>query len=284
MHILLTGSSGFTGRAFTQAAQNADHTVTHLSSNLNEIPSLTAEIAGINPTHVVHLAGISFVGHADPLAFYMVNVLGTMNLLNALTALPVKPQCVLISSSANVYGNCLQSPIQETQPLAPINHYAFSKMAMEHMAKAQSPQLPLVFTRPFNYTGAGQTTDFLVPKLVDHFLRKADHIALGNLNVEREFNDVRMVCEAYLKLLTVGEPGQTYNICTGKTYTIHQLIESLERLTGHTMTVETRADLVRANEVHRLCGNPEKLLAAIGKTSDFALVDTLKWMLNVDPS
>lgn len=284
MHILLTGSSGFTGRAFTQAAQNADHAVTHLSSNLNEIPSLTAEIAGINPTHVVHLAGISFVGHADPLAFYMVNVLGTMNLLNALTALPVKPQCVLISSSANVYGNCLQSPIQETQPLAPINHYASSKMAMEHMAKAQSPQLPLVFTRPFNYTGAGQTTDFLVPKLVDHFLRKADHIALGNLNVEREFNDVRMVCEAYLKLLTVGEPGQTYNICTGKTYTIHQLIESLERLTGHTVTVETRADLVRANEVHRLCGNPEKLLAAIGKTSNFALVDTLKWMLNVDPS
>ena len=284
MHILLTGSSGFTGRAFTQAAQNADHAVTHLSSNLNEIPSLTAEIAGINPTHVVHLAGISFVGHADPLAFYMVNVLGTMNLLNALTALPVKPQCVLISSSANVYGNCLQSPIQETQPLAPINHYASSKMAMEHMAKAQSPQLPLVFTRPFNYTGAGQTTDFLVPKLVDHFLRKADHIALGNLNVEREFNDVRMVCEAYLKLLTVGEPGQTYNICTGTTYTLRQLIESLERLTGHTMTVETRADLVRANEVHRLCGNPEKLQAAIGKPSEFALIDTLKWMLNVDPS
>jgi len=284
MHILLTGSSGFTGRAFTQAAQNAGHTVAHLSSNLNEIPSLSAEIAGISPTHVVHLAGISFVGHADPLAFYMVNVLGTMNLLNALAALPVKPQCVLISSSANVYGNCLQSPIQETQPLAPINHYASSKMAMEHMAKTQSQQLPLVFTRPFNYTGAGQTTDFLVPKLVDHFLRKADHIALGNLNVEREFNDVRMVCEAYLKLLTVGEPGQTYNICTGTTYTLRQLIESLERLTGHTMTVETRADLVRSNEVHRLCGNPEKLLAAIGKPSDFALLDTLKWMLNVDPS
>ena len=284
MHILLTGSSGFTGRALTQAAQNAGYTVAHLSSNLNEIPSLTAEIAGINPTHVVHLAGISFVGHADPLAFYMVNVLGTMNLLNALAALPVKPQCVLISSSANVYGNCLQSPIQETQPLAPINHYASSKMTMEHMAKTQSQQLPLVFTRPFNYTGAGQSTDFLVPNLVDHFLRKADHIALGNLNVEREFNDVRMVCEAYLKLLTVGERGQTYNICTGKAYTPRQLIESLKRLTGHTMTVETRADLVRANEVHRLCGNPEKLQAAIGKPSDFELVDTLKWMLNVDPS
>ena len=224
------------------------------------------------------------MGHADPLAFYQVNVLGTMNLLNALTALPIKPQCVLISSSANVYGNCLQSPIQETQPLAPVNHYASSKMAMEHMAKTQSQQLPLVFTRPFNYTGAGQTTDFLVPKLVDHFVRKADRIALGNLNVEREFNDVRMVCEAYLKLLAVGEPGQTYNICTGKTHTLRQLIESLERLTAHTMTIETRQDLVRANEVHRLCGNPEKLQAAIGKPSEFALIDTLKWMLNVDPS
>ena len=73
----------------------------------------------------------------------------------------------------------------------------------------------------------------MIPKLVDHFARRAPAISLGNLDVEREFNDVQMVCAAYLQLLQHGEPGKTYNVCSGQPYTLQHVIDLLTRITGH---------------------------------------------------
>ena len=203
-----------------------------------------------------------------------------MNLLGALATLPVKPIKVLIASSANVYGNSEASPISEETPPSPVNHYAMSKLAMEHMALTHSQTLPMVLVRPFNYTGPGQAAQFLIPKLVDHFARKADRIELGNLHVEREFNDVRMVCEAYLALLKKGIPGETYNVCTGQTHSLRGVMDRLERLTGHQMAVTVNPAFVRANEVHRLCGNPAKRLRCVGELAPYTLDDTLQSMLD----
>jgi len=150
---------------------------------------------------------------------------------------------------------------------------------MEHMALSYIDRLPIVITRPFNYTGPGQAPQFLIPKLVSHFARRADRIELGNLNVEREFNDVHMVCEAYLRLLVHGEPGNIYNVCSGQPHTLQHVINTLERITGHTMAVDVNPAFVRANEVHRLCGSPDKLQAAVGPLGDWGLEDTLQWML-----
>jgi nucleoside-diphosphate-sugar epimerase len=230
---------------------------------------------------VVHLAAISFVGHADDTAFYGVNVVGTMNLLAGLAALPVKPRKVLLASSANIYGNCDASPITEGQPAAPVNHYAMSKLAMEHMALTYLDRLPIVITRPFNYTGPGQAAQFLIPKLVSHFARRAPAIELGNLHVEREFNDVRMVCDAYLALLAQGVPGEVYNVCSGQPYTLLHVIGLLSEITGHTMDVQVNPAFVRANEVHRLCGSADKLLSATGALPAHGLDQTLSWMLEM---
>jgi nucleoside-diphosphate-sugar epimerase len=219
------------------------------------------------------------VGHADDAAFYGVNVLGTLNLLAALAALPVVPTKVLLASSANVYGNCDASPITELQSPAPVNHYAMSKLAMEHMALTYADRLPIVVTRPFNYTGPGQAPQFLIPKLVSHFARKADRIELGNLHVEREFNDVRMVCDVYLRLLEEGESGQAYNVCSGQPYTLQHVIATLEQITGHRMDVQVNPAFVRANEVHRLCGSTDKLVGAVGELPAYGLPQTLRWML-----
>jgi GDP-6-deoxy-D-talose 4-dehydrogenase len=237
----------------------------------------------LSPDAVVHLAAISFVGHGDDLGFYGVNVIGTLNLLAALARLPRAPGRVLLASSANVYGNCACSPIAETQAPAPVNHYAMSKLAMEHMARTYLDRLPIVFTRPFNYTGPGQAVNFVIPKLVDHFARRAPTIELGNLNVEREFNDVEMVCEAYLQLLVHGVPGETYNVCSGQPYTLQHVIDTLVQLTGHSPEITVNPAFVRANEVHRLCGNPAKLstlMAAHGvEMAHPALQKTLARML-----
>jgi nucleoside-diphosphate-sugar epimerase len=279
MRILLTGSAGFTGHYFRACAEAAGHEVLPLIADLTDKTAVAAEVAHTVPDAVVHLAAIAFVGHADDAAFYTVNVVGSMNLLGALVALPRKPRRVLLASSANVYGNCDRSPISEEQAPAPVNHYAMSKLAMEHMARTYSDSLPLVLARPFNYTGPGQSSSFLIPKLVDHFARRLPQIELGNLHVEREFNDVRMVCDAYLALLDKGVPGEVYNVCSGHPYTLQAVITALEELTGHHMQVTVNPAFVRANEVHRLCGNPDKLRACTGPLPAYALKDTLSNML-----
>lgn len=283
MRILLTGADGFTGRHFQALALAAGHEIVVLKANLNQADQVATEVATAQPDAVVHLAAISFVGHDDDTAFYGVNVVGTTHLLSALAALPVAPQKVLIASSANVYGNCEASPIAETQAPTPVNHYATSKLAMEHMARTYLDRLPIVITRPFNYTGPGQALNFVIPKLVDHYARRSSTVALGNQHVEREFNDVRMVCDAYLALLTHGQVGEVYNVCSGQPYTLQQVMSTLAALTGHTVTATTNPAFVRNNEVHRLCGNPAKLqslLAAAGTTlGQPTLQETLQAML-----
>lgn len=283
MNILLTGATGFTGQHFATCAQAAGHLVLPLQSDLTNKAAVAAEVLQAAPDAVVHLGAISFVGHADDTSFYGVNVVGTLNLMSALAALPQRPKQVLLASSANVYGNCDASPIVEDQPPAPVNHYAASKLAMEHLARTFADRLPMVITRPFNYTGVGQGGQFLIPKLVGHFARKAPHIELGNLDVEREFNDVRMVCDAYLSLLDHGQPGQTYNVCTGQTYTLKNVLDMLAEITGRTIDVHVNPAFVRANEVHRLCGNPAKLQACVGPVAPITLADTLRNMLASHP-
>lgn len=275
----MTGASGFTGQHFIAQAQACGHQVVSLQAKLDERNAMAAEVAGVAPEAVIHLAAISFVGHADARDFYGVNVIGTCHLLDALAALRTPPQRVLLASSANVYGNCAESPITESQPPAPLNHYAASKLAMEHLARTYQSRLPLFFARPFNYTGPGQAPSFLIPKLVDHFARRAERIELGNLDVEREFNDVRFVCDAYLQLLEHGQPGEVYNICSGQPVTLRSVLALLADITGHQLQVHVNPAFVRANELHRLSGSTAKLDAVVPGLKPVPLRDTLRWML-----
>lgn len=284
MKILLTGANGFTGKHFTSLAQQKGHEVVALQADLTRSEAVKAEVAALQPTHVLHLAAISFVGHADIRAFYDVNLFGTVNLLNAMAALSVPPNAIILASSANIYGNCIASPISESQSPEPSNHYGISKLAMEHAARTYVDRLPIVITRPFNYTGPGHGLTFVVPKLIDHFSRRAPDIRLGDVGVEREFNDVLFVCQAYLQLLVHGETGLTYNVCSGRPHTLQHVIDTLTRITGHSMKVEVDPAFVRTNEVQSLCGNPARLqtlLATCGSTTPHPPLEcTLQRMLD----
>jgi nucleoside-diphosphate-sugar epimerase len=282
MRILLTGASGFTGKHFQQTASLAGHEVVPLMADLKDGAAIQQAVKSAGGCDaVVHLAAISFVGHSNAAEFYAVNAVGTTNLLSVLADLPppARPAKVLVASSANVYGNCESSPINESHAPAPVNHYAASKLAMEHMALTFEDRLPVTIVRPFNYTGQGQALSFLIPKIVDHFVRGKPVIELGNLHVEREFNDVRMVCDAYLRLLQQGENGTTYNVCTGTTYTLQSVLAAMAELTGQCPEVKVNPAFVRSNEVHRLCGDPARLAARIGEPKNYTLKDTLSEML-----
>jgi GDP-6-deoxy-D-talose 4-dehydrogenase len=277
--MLVTGADGFTGVHFVKKAREAGYEVFEFNVDLTNPVAVQNQVHEVQPDVVVHLAAISFVGHDKPSDFYDVNVIGALNLLDALLKLTNPPTRILLASSANVYGNCEQSPISELQAPAPVNHYAMSKLAMEYLAKRYADRLPLFFVRPFNYTGPGQVESFVIPKMVSHFKRRDTTIELGNLTVEREYNDVRMVTDAYLKLLDKAAIGETYNICSSRTYTLHQVIDTLVELTGHQISVAVNPAFVRANELHRLCGDATKLNATIGTHDSIALKDTLRWML-----
>ena len=284
LKMLVTGADGFTGVHFVKQAREAGYEVFEFNADLTNPVVVQNQVNEAQPDVVVHLAAISFVGHDKASAFYDVNVIGTLNLLDALLKLPKPPKRVLLASSANVYGNCELSPISETQAPAPLNHYAMSKLAMEHLALTYTDRLPLFVVRPFNYTGPGQVESFVVPKIVAHFKKRAATIELGNLTVEREYNDVRMVTDAYLKLLDKAVVGQIYNICSSKTYTLHQVIDTLTELSGHQINVAVNPAFVRANELHRLCGDATKLIATIGEHDSIALKGTLRWMLESNGS
>jgi nucleoside-diphosphate-sugar epimerase len=279
LKILVTGANGFTGCHFIKAANEAGMDTVVLNTNLLDAPALIAEISKMSFDYVVHLGAISFVGHAQNNAFYNVNVLGTLNLLDALATLDQKPKSILLASSANIYGNTELSPITEIQPPNPVNHYAASKFSMELMARNYLSILPIFFVRPFNYTGVGQASNFVIPKIVSHFIKKAASIELGNMDVEREFNDVRFVCDAYLKLLYQAQLGEAYNICTGYPIALVNVIDTLTTLTGHSIQVNINPLFVRSNEIKQLYGSPLKLNSCVGSLRSYNLIETLEWML-----
>lgn len=289
---LITGVKGFTGRYLAEELKAHGWEVWGIGSHeepgdelyrcvdLTDAEGLRRVVAEVQPDAVAHLAAMAFVGHHDADAFYKVNLIGTRNLLAALAAGDKKPGCVLLASSANVYGNSVEGVLSEATQPNPANDYAVSKLAMEYMARLWMDKLPVVIARPFNYTGHGQALSFVIPKLVDHFARRASSIELGNLQVEREFNDVRIVCSAYSSLLVHGKPGEVYNVCSGKPYALQYVIDSLSKLCNHELKVRINPAFVRANEVYRLCGSPAKLIGGVGQLPFTPLDVTLKWMLD----
>lgn len=285
---LITGLSGFTGRYMAQELRKHGYQIwgigepsaegQSVQADLTDLASLCSAISEIKPNLVVHLAGIAFVGHSQPSAFYDVNLIGTRNLLQALEPFAEQLDCVLLASSANVYGNAQEGMIAESQTPNPSNDYAVSKLAMEYMAKTWLPKLPIVIARPFNYTGIGQTDNFLIPKIVSHFLRKEPSISLGNLEVWREFNDVRDIVQAYAGLILSRPIGKTFNVCSGNLISLREVVALASQITGHHIEINVNPAFVRANEVTRLGGDCSQLLGVMSDWKPRPLSDTLAWM------
>lgn len=289
--VLITGIDGFTGRYLAAELDAAGYQVFGLVQNpalagnnaivadLLDAAALTAAVAAVKPDRVVHLAAISFVGHGDVEAFYRVNLLGTLHLLQAIASAAPSVDKILLAGSANIYGNAPVEPIDESVAPAPANDYAVSKLAMEHMARIWFDRLPIVVVRPFNYTGVGQAEQFLLPKIVAHHRRRAPVLELGNLDVARDFSDVRTVVSCYRRLLECPARGDVFNVCAGQAHTLAEVLAMAAEISGHVPEVRVNPAFVRANEVRRQVGSRRRLEEAIGPISDIPLYDTLRWMI-----
>lgn len=290
--VFITGIDGFTGNHLEAELVKQGFQVygstfkkpenpNHFQCNILEKEQLEVVFDKTKPAYVIHLAAISFVASENIPMMYETNIIGTLNVLDVLASAGFPIKKVLVASSAAVYGN-IGNELSEQMMPRPVNHYGNSKLAMENMVANYFEKLNIIITRPFNYTGPGQEEHFLIPKIISHFKTKEEVIELGNTGTYREYNDVRFVCKLYVDLLKAQSVSETVNVGSGKTYSIKQILQTIEDLTNHNIRVEINPKFVRANEILELKSDTRNLKKILNRKSlgTYPLKETLESMLN----
>jgi len=271
MSILVTGHKGFVGQYLMLQPDAIAFELPDSGSpvDLLNVHDVQACIESIRPDAVVHLAAQSSVPDAfdNPLATYEANFFGVHHLLSALKAQNFKGRFLYIST-AEVYGQSVESelPIAETTKPSPLNPYAVSKLAAETLCEYWSAVegIDIVIARPFNHIGPGQGTRFAIADFAKSIAeiqlgKKPAILDVGDLDVTRDFTDVRDVVRAYLLLLQHGSKGQIYNICSGIERNMAQAVETLAQIAG--VAVQTRQDPARFRKAsqRRSCGDNRRI-------------------------
>lgn len=278
MRVAVTGASGFTGQHLFPALRHRGFDPISLDVDLTDAPAVAAAVQSLSLDGLIHLAARAFVASDDWRPFYDVNQIGTLTLLDAVARHRPGIRCIL-ASSAQVYGAGCSGLIGEEQRPRPSNHYGTSKLCMELGAERWRDRLEIVIVRPFNYTGVGQQDQYVIPKLVDHFKRRVPVIKLGNIDVRRDFGDVRTVVSAYAGLLEVDRPPPVVNIAAGRLNSIREIHAQLAELAGFAPRIEINPAFVRADDVPELGGDVSLLAATLPDWRPRALHDLLSWML-----
>jgi len=289
--VLITGIDSFTGVHLSKYLSSCGYDIYGTSLFKSEEKLYKCDITkkqdiinvleDIKPEYLIHLSGISFTAHGEMQDFYRVNTIGTTNILDAFIELELKLKKLILASSATIYGNQGLEVLDESLCPKPANHYGASKYAMESLATGYFDKLPIIITRPFNYTGVGQSDNFLIPKIVKHFREKQEVIELGNLNVMREFNDVEFVCEVYKRLLECDSSAEVVNIASNRGVKLLDVIDSMNKIAGYEIEVKVNPAFVRKDEIKSLTGSTKKLFNIINTVEQCAFKDTLRGMLEV---
>jgi GDP-4-dehydro-6-deoxy-D-mannose reductase len=271
--VLVTGAAGFVGGHLRAELGEA---FVPFEGDVLEPESLPA--AGREVDAVVHLAGESSVAASweDAFRSWRVNVDGTVNVLAAVRA--ERPEArVLLASTCEVYGNATRIPTPEDEPVRPVSPYAASKAAAELACSVSG--LDVVVTRAANNEGPGRDERFAVGSWTRQLARLEAEgggaLLVGDLSAERDILDVRDVCRAYRLVLDPSVPAGTYNVSSGETVTMAQVVEVLVRLAEVRGEVERDESRVRPAEIRRLAGDPSRLRAATGWSPEIPLEQTL---------
>lgn len=307
--ILVTGASGFVGTHLVKTlVKNSDFQVygtvygqgTNLSNVLpaSQIKSLdltNAEatqnmIKDVQPDLIYHLAALSIVHDSLEKAgtFLTANLLMSYNLLESVRL--HAPSCrVLAICSANEYGLVDEKdiPIDEDTPLKPLNPYAVSKVAEDMLAYQYylAYGLDIVRLRPFNHTGPGQTTDFLIPSLAKQFVeislgKKEPKIEIGNTNSIRDFSDVSDMVNAYILAAEKCQKGEVYNVGFGKGISVGEIIKLFEEIAKVKVEIVSNTSRVRTADVPVLVADASKFISATGWQPKIKFKDTLLSVYN----
>ena len=305
--LLLTGANGFVGKILTSRLQQAGfHVIAlsgnaapadstadeHLACDIRDAGALAQAVAQAQPEYVVHLAAISHVptSFKDPLLTWQTNVMGSMNLLEAIK-LHAPDAFVLFPSSSEVYGAAFKSAasVDENTPPQPLNPYAASKVAAESAFREYFRQgVKGVIARPFNHIGAQQSADFVTASFARQIAlieagQQTPVLKVGNLEAVRDFLDVQDVCSAYIELLKLADkPGHPacLNIASGHSRKIREILDLLLSLSSARIEVELDPERLRPSDIPVAVGNAALLQETTGWQPQIPLQDTLRELLD----
>ncbi len=291
--LLVTGLTGFVGQHLQRHLEQPDAAwrlvLPPSPYNLTHPGSISAWCAQ-PPDAVIHLAGQTFVPEAfrDPARTLEINLLGTLNLLQALKSGGFNGTFLYISSG-DVYGQVDESDLPVTERLMPVprNPYAVSKLAAEHLCRQWgiSEGWQVMIARPFNHIGAGQKDSFVMAGVAKQITRiaaglQSPELVVGDVDVTRDFLDVRDVIAAYFALLEHGRSGEIYNVCSGMERTVRELILEMGKLAGTSVDLIKDSSRLRPTDQRRVVGSAEKLQKDTGWKPSISITETLQSVLS----
>lgn len=291
-NLLVTGQSGFVGRHLQQllASSSCWNLIPNGQLELCKPASLDETLQPICPDAIIHLAGQTFVPEAfrDPQRTLEVNLIGTLNLLQALKRRGFSGTFLYVSSG-DVYGQVAEDslPISESLAPQPRNPYAVSKVAAELLCLQWSYVEPwrIMVARPFNHIGTGQGEAFVIPSMARQLIRvrqglQLPRLEVGDVDVTRDFLDVRDVLQAYLALLERGRSGEIYNVCSGIELRVRDMITQMAELAGVDVELVQDAARMRRAEQRRVVGCADKLQQETGWKPGVSITETLQSVLS----
>ncbi len=308
--VLVTGVTGFAGshlvdymlergdceiygiQRWRSRTENIEHfagRISILECDLRDASSTRDTIEKVRPDWIFHLAAQSFVptSWTAPTESLTTNVLGQVNIFEAVRKIGLKCRIQLACSSEE-YGMVYpdEVPIRETNPLRPLSPYAVSKVAQDMLGYQywMSWKVDSVRTRGFNHEGPRRGPVFVASDFAKQIAdiekgRKAPVLQVGNLEAQRDFTDVRDIVRGYYLALEKCEPGEVYNLCSGKAWTIRQVLDHLLGLTKTKIEVKVDPARLRPSDVPILLGDNSKFVKATGWKPVIPFEQTLADML-----
>jgi GDP-4-dehydro-6-deoxy-D-mannose reductase len=312
MRVLITGITGFAGSHLADyiLANHPDvevyglirwrsrmENILHIQdkirlfeADLKDIVSLNKCLAEIKPDRIFHLAAQSFVPTSwlCPAETFAINAIGQINLFEAVLGLKLSPK-IQVAGSSEEYGlvNADEIPMKETNPLRPLSPYAVSKVAQDLLAFQyyKSYGLRTVRTRGFNHTGPRRGEVFICSNFAKQIAeiekkKKEPVIYVGNLEARRDFTDVRDIVRGYWLCLEKGEDGEVYNVGTGKTYSMKEILDMLLSMSKIKVKVEVDPQRLRPSDVPVLLSDCTKLKELTGWQPKIPIRQSLEDLLN----
>ena len=311
MKVLVTGITGFAGshlvdylltlpgvevmgilrwRSRTENIEHFRDKVRLVECDLRDSSSVRDVMDQLRPERIFHLAAQSFVptSWTAPTESLITNIIGQLNIFEAVKKLRIAPRIQLACSSEQ-YGMVYESelPIRETNPMRPLSPYAVSKVGQDMLGYQywMSYKLPIIRTRGFNHEGPRRGPVFVCSDFAKQIADiekglKTPVIRVGNLDARRDFSDVRDVVRAYWLSLEKGEPGEAYNICSGKDWTIRAMLDMLLGMTKVKVKIEQDEARMRPSDVPVLLGDASKLKKATGWEPTIPFEQTLRDLLD----
>ena len=301
--VLITGGSGFVGPHLIQYLRPTTSHIAVIASENNWSPggapvqcyqadirdedTVRCAIHDFEPSEIYHLAGISAVGEswASPRLTFEVNVIGTYNVFEAAMSLKT-PARVLNISTAQVYA-ASQRPLTEDATVAPENPYGASKAMAELLAVTfrNATTGGIITARSFNHTGPGQLPTFVLPSLAKQFAEieagiRPPRLAVGNVNVTRDFADVRDVVRAYAVLMERGKSNNVYNVCSGIGVRVLDLIDKFQAVCRAPVRVEKDPARLRPSEIPVFVGDPTKIRKETGWKAQISMDRTIRDLMD----